>query len=111
VSGKITYSLWRSEVDIDRTAKCNDGLFRVSSTPDLTYAPNDLFLVYSLSSGIIVPAKNPHIGTAFSLRFKETTLLKPVHNISLLSNPFLHQCLAARFAIIDEMGFIAGGEQ
>jgi hypothetical protein len=82
VRRKITYGAWRSNVDVDGTAKCNDSLFRLSLSPDLSYAADDFLFVNSLTRGIVVPAKHPHIRAAFSLCSKEASLLKPVHSIS-----------------------------
>ena len=81
--------VWRSDVDVDQTAKCNDSLFCLSLNPDLSYAADDLFSVDSLSGGIVIPTKNPHIGAAFSLCSKEAPLLKSVHTVSLASNRLL----------------------
>src|SRR6266567_1899306 len=86
VRRKITYGVWRSNVDVDRAAKCNDSLFRFSFTPNLSYAADDLLLVDSLSRGIVIPAEYPHIRAAFSLCSKEAPLLKSVHLISFASN-------------------------
>jgi hypothetical protein len=55
----------------------------------LSYAADDLLLVDSLSGGIVVPAKNPHIGAAFSLHFEKASLLKPIHLISFASEQVL----------------------
>jgi hypothetical protein len=82
VSRKITYGLRRSNVDVNRAAKYNDGLFRFSFTPNLSYAANDLLLIDSLSGCIVVPPENPNVRTALALHLKETSLLKSAHTIS-----------------------------
>ena len=86
VHRKITYGVWRSNVDVDRAAKFSGSLFRFSFTPNLSYAANDFLFVDSLSRGIVVPAKNSHVGAASSLHFEEASLLKPVHSISFAYN-------------------------
>jgi hypothetical protein len=90
VHSKIAYGVWRSNVDVDRTAKCKDSLFRFPFTPNLNYAADNLLLVDSLSGGIVIPAKNPHIGAAFPLCSKEAPSLKPVHFISFA---YTYSCL------------------
>jgi hypothetical protein len=85
VHRKIAYGVWRSNVDVDRAAKCSGSLFGLSFTPNLSYAANDLLLVDSPSRRVVIPAKHPHIGAAFSLYSKEAPLLKSVHAITLAS--------------------------
>jgi hypothetical protein len=91
---KITYGVWRSNIDVDLAAKCSDSLFRLSFTPNLSYAADDLLLIGSLSKGIVIPAKYPHVGAAFPLYFEETSLPKSVHFISFAS---LSRCLIGMF--------------
>jgi hypothetical protein len=93
VRRKVTYGVWRSDVDIDRATKCNGSLFRFSFTSDLSYAADDLFLIDSLSRGKVIPAKHPHIGAAFSLYSKETPLLEPIHSVSFA--PILFDLIGA----------------
>jgi hypothetical protein len=80
---EVTHCLRTPNVNVDETAKRYNGFLSISPVSNLASRPNDLFLVNSLSGGVVVPSEDPYVGTAFPLHFEKTSLLISAHAFSL----------------------------